>query len=80
MFKKYITLVIFGALLFLPISVMAQVPDACGCTGPFVCNATMDGCILVGPGVPVDGGLVILLAAGVAFGIKKLLDSKKSLS
>ena len=30
------------------------------------------------PAVPVDGGLSILLAAGGAYGLKKLRDKKKS--
>ena len=30
------------------------------------------------PGVPIDGGLGILLAGGVAYGIKKVLDSRKN--
>ncbi len=30
-----------------------------------------------GPDVPVDGGLSLLIAAGVGYGIKKYRDSKK---
>jgi hypothetical protein len=29
------------------------------------------------PGVPVDGGLSLLLAAGVGYGVKKVRDSRK---
>lgn len=29
-------------------------------------------------GVPIDGGLSILLAAGVGYGAKKIYDSKKN--
>ena len=30
-----------------------------------------------GDGVPIDGGLSILLAAGVGYGAKKIYDSRK---
>jgi hypothetical protein len=30
-----------------------------------------------GASVPLDGGLVILLAAGFAFGVKKVIDAKR---
>ena len=30
------------------------------------------------PGVPVDGGLSILLGAGVAYGAKKVFDKQKN--
>ena len=30
-----------------------------------------------GPDVPVDGGLSLLLAAGVGYGVKKYRDNKK---
>ena len=30
-----------------------------------------------GPDVPIDGGLGLLLAAGVAYGVKKYRDGKK---
>jgi len=29
------------------------------------------------PATPIDGGLSLLLAGGAAFGIKKILDSRK---
>lgn len=29
------------------------------------------------PGVPIDGGLSILLAAGLGYGAKKMYDSQK---
>ncbi|MEO9803688.1 MAG: hypothetical protein ABJF04_10595 [Reichenbachiella sp.] len=32
------------------------------------------------PTTPIDGGLSILLAIGAAFGIKKIIDSKKNQS
>ncbi len=70
MFKKYITLVIFVSLLFAPSMLSAQC-DPCppGQRPNPACR-----CVPTGPGVPIDGGLMILLAAGVAFGIKKIRD------
>ena len=67
MFKKYITLVIFVSLLFAPSIISAQ-----ACPPGQSWNGTR--CVPVGPGLPVDGGLAILLAAGIALGIKKLRD------
>jgi hypothetical protein len=79
MFKKYITLVFFVALFFVSTDLWAQCPP---CPPGQQCNAAAGICVPVVGGVPIDGdgGLMILLAAGIAFGIKKLLDSKKSLS
>ena len=70
MFKKYITLVIFVSLLFAPSMLSAQCPPTC--PPGQSCNGSR--CVPVGPGLPIDGGLMILLAAGVAFGIKKIRD------
>ncbi len=30
------------------------------------------------PGVPIDGGLSILMGAGIAYGAKKMYDSQKN--
>lgn len=67
MFKKYITIMIFVALLFASNDISAQCP-------PGQAPNPAGRCRPVGPGLPIDGGLVILLAAGVAFGVKKLRD------
>ncbi len=78
MFKKYITLVFFVSLLFVSTNIWAQCPPTC--PDGQACPPGGNGCVVVGPGVPIDSDLIILLAAGLVFGIKKLLDLKKSLS
>lgn len=70
MFKKYITLVIFVSLFFASNTISAQ----CDPCPPGQRPNPQCKCVPVGPGVPLDGGLAILLAAGVALGIKKLRD------
>ena len=67
MFKKYITLVILISLLFVSTEISAQCP-------PGQRPNPQGKCVPVGPGLPIDGGLAILLAAGIALGIKKLKD------
>ncbi|MEO9803687.1 MAG: hypothetical protein ABJF04_10590 [Reichenbachiella sp.] len=32
----------------------------------------------IGPATPIDGGVSVLLALAAAFGVKKLIDTKKS--
>ena len=70
MLKKYITLILFVSLFLVPNEITAQC-DPCppGQRPNPVCK-----CVPTGPGVPVDGGIVLLLAAGVVFGVKKLRD------
>ena len=67
MFKKYITVVIFISAFFVSTEISAQCPP-----GQQLNPAGR--CVPVGPGLPIDGGLAILLAAGIALGIKKLRD------
>ncbi len=44
---------------------------------PFFAMAQTDpGC---GPDCPIDGGLSLLVAAGVGYGVKKYRDKKKSI-
>ena len=70
MFKNYIKLVIFVSLLFASTSISAQ----CDPCPPGQRPNPQCGCVPTGPGLPIDGGLVILLAAGIALGVKKLRD------
>ena len=66
MLKKYITLIIFVSFLLVSSEVMAQP----GCVDP---TAPGPPCP---PGTPIGGGsgIAILLAAGAAYGIKKLRE------
>ena len=50
-------------LTFLPALVRAQLPDP--------------SCDPLDPGCPIDGGIGILLAAGVGYGIKKVRTANK---
>lgn len=67
MFKKYVTVVILISALFVSTEMLAQCP-------PGQQMNPQGRCVPVGPGLPIDGGLAILLAAGIALGIKKLRD------
>lgn len=63
--KKYLT--IAGVVLFIsliqPITSSAQVSDP--------------GCDPLDPSCPIDGGLSLLIAAGIGLGAKKAYDKKK---
>lgn len=63
-----ITFMVF--LVFIDIDLQASPPGGGGPGG-------QGGCIPP-PCVPIDGGISLLVAAGVAFGGKKLLDNMKS--
>ena len=58
---------IFTCFLFVSSLVAAQCPDAPDC--PPVPDGDPDA-------VPIDGGLTLLLAAGVGYGIKKMRDKR----
>ncbi len=58
---KFLPLVLVVAILFFPVLVHAQQPPDPGGD----------------PDVPVDGGLSILLAAGIGYGVKKIRDQRK---
>ena len=64
-FLNNILSIIFLSLIFicLPVLVSAQVGDP--------------GCDPLDPGCPIDGGLGILLAAGIGYGLKKIHSSHK---
>ena len=68
--KTIVGLAVLGALLFFPDSLLAQ-PGG----GPPFGGGGGPGC-WPPPCIPVDGGLSFLIAAGVAFGGKKLLDMR----
>ena len=40
-------------------------------------SPTDPGCDVLDPACPIDGGLGLLLAAGVGYGIKKIRDTRK---
>lgn len=67
---KYIALAIF--VVFITPELMAQIPG--GGTPP---GGGPGGCF-PNPCVPIDGGISFLVAAGLAFGGKKLYDARKS--
>lgn len=54
---------IFLAVLLLPALLYAQISDP--------------GCDVLDPLCPIDGGLSLLIAAGIGIGAKKAYDSKK---
>jgi len=64
-FAQITHLVVISAALFLSISVYGQ-------GGPGDPGGEPDN-----PGIPLDGGLSILIAAGAAYGGKKLYDANK---
>lgn len=59
--------VVLFASMFLPVFVQAQ-DDGPPCVGP---DPLLGDC-------PIDSGLVFLLIIGVAYGIKKVMDARKS--
>jgi len=61
MLKTYITLLIVAGMLMFSSDAYAQVPG--GPPPP--------------PDTPIDGGIGILLALGVGYGIKKIKDKKQ---
>lgn len=72
MFKKYITLVLFVSIFLISSDALTQgnptpCPDGSAppCGGP-----------PPPPGVPIDGGIGLLLALGAGYGIKKLKEKK----
>lgn len=62
--KKIFSIFILSILLSISINLSAQPPNPGGGQGD-------------PPGVPIDGGLSLLLAAGVAYGGKKMYDINK---
>ena len=68
--SKYILIFSFLMVVFicLPAAVSAQGDPGCD---P-LCNCRADGSIC-----PIDGGLSILLAIGIGYGIKKVRDTRK---
>ena len=66
--KKYSKLLLIFSLLFISITVMpclaiAQVDPPDGGAGD--------------PDAPIDGGLSLLVAAGIGYGVKKVRDNRK---
>lgn len=62
--KKAIGIIIMSLLLVFALEMKAQPPGPGGGQGD-------------PPGIPIDGGLSILLAAGAAYGGKKIYDMSK---
>jgi hypothetical protein len=65
MLKRYISLILFVSFFLVSNGAIAQPP--CPDGSPQPCDGPPNP-----PGTPVDGGIAILLAAGAAYGIKKL--------
>jgi hypothetical protein len=62
--KRFMILCVMMVILtFIPTLVHATPPDL--------------GCDPLDPACPIDGGLSLLLAAGVGYGIKKVRDTRK---
>lgn len=61
---RLLPLVLLVGILFFPVLLHAQAPPDPGGD----------------PDVPVDGGLSILLAAGIGYGVKKIHDQRKGKS
>jgi hypothetical protein len=71
MFKKYITILLFLSFLMISSDIFGQRP----CPPGQRPNPGGDPpCIVVGPPTPIDNGLILLFAAGLVLGIKKLRD------
>lgn len=64
-------LFLVGLMVFLNLHVKAQATEPCDPFEPEPDCAGYD------PDVPIDGGAGILVAAGVAYGIKKIRDKRK---
>ena len=70
MFKKYISLLLFVSFFLISSEAMAQGnPTPCPDGSAPPCGGPPNP-----PGTPIDGGIAILLAAGAAYGIKKLRE------
>jgi hypothetical protein len=70
MFKKYISLILFVSFFLISSEAMAQGgTPPCPDGSPQPCSGPPNP-----PGTPIDGGIAILLAAGAAYGIKKLRE------
>ena len=67
MLKRYISLILFVSLFMVTTEAIAQPPCPDGSAPP--CSGPPNP-----PGTPIDGGIAILLAAGAAYGIKKLRE------
>ena len=70
MFKKYVTLILSVAMLFIALDGDAQPgnPTPCPDGSAPPCNGGPP----PPPGRPIDGGLGLLLALGAAYGMKKI--------
>ncbi len=64
MYKKYLVFLLIMVGSLLASQGYAQIPDP--------------GCDPLDPACPIDGGLTLLIAAGVAIGAKKAHQAKKS--
>ena len=71
MLKKYFKFLVLISIFLASSTIFAQRPCPPGQRPNPGGNPP---CIPVGPPTPIDGGLVILLAAGAAYGIKKLRE------
>ncbi len=74
--KKYFAIIFLSALAALPLQTFAQPDPDPGCSP--CCG--QPGCADPCPPqcVPIDGGLSLLIAAGIGLGAKKAYDRKKA--
>ncbi len=69
--KKFLGVIIVFSILIFKTSLLKA--------GPFDPNPpTPAGSIPGTEGIPVDGGITILVAAGIGFGIKKIKDARQN--
>lgn len=64
--KPYLRAIVFSGLLAVALNLIPQ-----------CCNAQTIGDPGEDPDAPIDGGVSLLVAAGVGYGIKKARDSRK---
>ena len=65
MMKKYVTLIVFVMFVFISNIAIAQCPPG-----------SPPGCPPNPPGLPIDGGIGILLAVGLGYAVHKLKEKK----
>ncbi len=71
MLKKYVTLILF--VLFVFVSSSAEAHE---CRQGFRHHPTKDECRPNPPGLPIDGGVGILLIVGLGYAVSKLKDKE----
>ena len=75
MFKKYITFALIISMFLIASDALAQPGNPTPCPDG---SAPPCGNPPPPPGRPIDGGIALLLALGLGYGIKKLKENKES--